>query len=85
MPHATCTTFGDSPRSVPSTSEAADLFARLGPTGQPPRGWMFSEPPSPADWTTQLGGQTRIAVTSVEALEVVRDAWDAVVDKADLA
>lgn len=56
-------------------SRAAQLFANLGPTGHPPRRWMFTNPPSSTDWTTQLGGQTRLAVEPAEALEVVRDAW----------
>ncbi len=41
-------------------SAAADLFAQLGPTGHPPRPWMFSSPPAIADWTAQLGGQTAL-------------------------
>ena len=57
------------------TTEAADLFARLGPTGHPPRPWMFSTPPTAADWTTQLGAQTRIAIGPGEALNVVRETW----------
>ena len=56
-------------------ADAADLFAQLGPTGHPPRPWMFSNPPVAADWSTQLGGQTRIAVGPAEALSVVREAW----------
>ena len=62
------------------TAEAAELFARLGPTGRPPRSWMFTEPPTTADWTTQLAAQTRIAVGPDEALEVVREAWAAIVN-----
>jgi hypothetical protein len=54
---------------------AADLFVRLGPTGRPPAGWMFDRPPSAAGWQAQLGGQTRIAVSAVDALDVVREAW----------
>ena len=56
-------------------ADAADLFAQLGPTGHPPRPWMFRNPPVAADWSTQLGGQTRIAVGPAEALSVVREAW----------
>jgi predicted nucleotidyltransferase component of viral defense system len=59
--------------------DAATLFARLGPTGAPPRLWMFSDAPAAADWTAQLGGQTRLAVSSEDALTVVRNAWAAVV------
>jgi predicted nucleotidyltransferase component of viral defense system len=54
---------------------AATLFARLGPTGHPPRPWMFAEAPTNADWTTQLAGQTRLVVGPLEALAVVREAW----------
>ncbi|MEO7979797.1 MAG: nucleotidyl transferase AbiEii/AbiGii toxin family protein [Sporichthyaceae bacterium] len=64
-------------------ADAAELFARLGPTGHPPRPWMFRDPPAAADWTTQLGGQTRIAVGAAAALDVVRKAW-AAVDTSDL-
>ena len=58
-------------------AEAARLFAQHGPTGHPPRTWMFTTPPAPSDWVSQLGGQTRVAVTPVEALTVVREAWAA--------
>jgi hypothetical protein len=34
-------------------------------------------------WTTELGGQTRIAVGPVEALGDVRDAWTAALERAD--
>jgi hypothetical protein len=56
-------------------AEAASLFARLGPTGRPPSGWLFDRPPGVEDWQTQLAGQTRIAVSPVAALQVVRKAW----------
>lgn len=56
---------------------AATLFARLGPTGHPPRPWMFTDAPTTADWTSQLAGQTRVAVGPLEALAVVREAWAA--------
>ncbi len=56
-------------------SAAADLFAKHGPTGHPPRPWMFSHPPALADWTAQLGGQTRIEIGPDEALSIVREAW----------
>jgi hypothetical protein len=62
---------------------AASLFARYGPTGQPPRPWMFGRPPTEAGWIVQLGGQTRIAVDPAEALTVVRQAWAAVVETPD--
>lgn len=57
---------------------AADLFARLGPTGRTPKAWMFDSAPSAADWATQLGGQTRVTVAPDQALAVVRDAWASV-------
>lgn len=56
---------------------AATLFARLGPSGNPPRPWMFTDAPTTADWTSQLAGQTRVAVGPLEALAVVREAWAA--------
>jgi hypothetical protein len=36
---------------------------------------MFRDPPDEQTWTTELAGQTRIAVTPGEALVVVRDGW----------
>lgn len=54
---------------------AADLFAQHGPTGHAPRPWMFRDPPTVGDWTTQLAAQTRIAVDPDEALTAVRRAW----------
>ncbi len=54
---------------------AATLFAKFGPTGHPPRPWMFARPPDPNDWTVQLGGQTRIAVDPTAAITTVREAW----------
>ena len=59
---------------------AGQLFARLGPTGHPPRSWMFHRAPTPAQWTLQLGGQTRLQVGPGEALDVVREAWAQAVD-----
>jgi hypothetical protein len=56
-------------------AEAASVFARLGPTGRPPSGWIFDRPPGIEDWQTQLAGQTRIAVSPGVALQVVRQAW----------
>ncbi len=58
-------------------ARAAELFAALGPTGNAPRSWMFTDPPTEDNWTTQLGGQTRIAVCPVDALALVREAWTA--------
>jgi hypothetical protein len=62
---------------------AADLFAQLGPTGQPPRSWMFCDPPEVAGWSRQLGGQTRIAIAVGDALAIVRGAWAAATHRAE--
>ena len=62
---------------------AAELFVRFGPTGLAPQPWMFADPPTSHSWTTELGGQTRIAVGPVEALAVVRDAWTAALERGD--
>ena len=56
---------------------AARLFTRFGPTGQPPKSWMFDTAPTAAEWTAQLGGQTRVKVGPAEALTVVRETWAA--------
>ncbi len=56
-------------------ADAAEVFARLGPTGRPPAPWMFDEAPRIRDWQTQLGGQTRVAVGPTEALTTVGTAW----------
>jgi len=61
------------------TSEAAELFARCGPTGRPPRSFMFRKAPTAQAWESQLAGQTRLRVTADKALEVVRSAWEAAV------
>lgn len=55
--------------------EAAQLFARHGTTGAPPRSWMFAKAPAESDWRAQLAGQTRLSVTAQEALDEVRAAW----------
>ena len=57
------------------TEGAAKLFARLGPTGHPPRDWMFRDAPSSQHWLAELAGQTRLTVQPAEALAVVADAW----------
>lgn len=56
---------------------AAELFTALGPTGQPPRPWMFTQAPTQRDWIIQLGSQTRLTVDPDEALRVVHSAWGA--------
>lgn len=63
--------------------EAATLFAHHGPTGQPPRSWMFRDPPDAEDWKRQLGSQTRLAVDPADALSVVREAWTVAVGDAE--
>jgi predicted nucleotidyltransferase component of viral defense system len=62
------------------TAEAAALFAAHGPTNEPPRLWMFETPPTEQEWRAQLAAQTRLTVTSQEALNAVRTAWARVVD-----
>jgi predicted nucleotidyltransferase component of viral defense system len=57
------------------TPEAADLFAKYGPTGTPPRESMFAHRPTDVQWQTSLSGQTRLEITAAEALAVVRRAW----------
>lgn len=57
---------------------AAELFAQHGPTGHAPRSWMFRDPPTARDWTTQLAAQTRVAFGPDEALTAVREAWSMV-------
>lgn len=60
-------------------AEAASVFARLGPTGGPPRPWMFAKPPDPQAWSYQLTGQTRVAIDPLGALDQVREAWETTV------
>lgn len=58
---------------------ALHIFQKFGPTNRPPGGRIFADPPSDAAWQTQLAGQTRLTVTAVEALRIVREAWARVV------
>jgi predicted nucleotidyltransferase component of viral defense system len=58
---------------------ALDLFQNFGPTNRPPGDYIFKSPPPDAAWQTQLAGQTRLTVTSAEALTIVRDAWARVI------
>lgn len=64
------------------TTEASELFALHGPTGTPPKAFMFDEPPTQREWVAQLAAQTRLEVTAQEALELVRDSWAAAVGTA---
>jgi hypothetical protein len=56
-------------------ADAAALFANHGPTGRPPREFMFARAPSESEWEASLAGQTRLEVSASEALAVVRLAW----------
>lgn len=57
------------------TAEAADLFARLGPTNRRPDPAAFTHPPDEAQWRRDLAAQVRLTVTAVEACETVRERW----------
>ncbi|RZS41063.1 nucleotidyltransferase AbiEii toxin of type IV toxin-antitoxin system [Herbihabitans rhizosphaerae] len=59
--------------------EAADLFARHGPTAKAPAVSLFNRAPNESTWHRDLSGQTRLSVTPVEALDTVRRAWLAAV------
>lgn len=56
-------------------AEAARLFRNYGPTNRMPGTHLFEQPPSEADWRSQLAGQTRLTRTASETLVIVRDAW----------
>jgi predicted nucleotidyltransferase component of viral defense system len=57
------------------TIEAADLFARLGPTNRRPDPAAFAHPPDEAQWRRDLAAQVRLTVTAAEAGETVRARW----------
>lgn len=57
------------------TAEAADLFARLGPTNRRPDPAAFAQPPDEARWQRDLTAQVRLTVTAAEACETVRTRW----------
>jgi hypothetical protein len=57
------------------TAQAADLYARVGPTNRRPDPAAFSQAPTEERWQRDLGGQVRLTVTAAEALAVVRDGW----------
>lgn len=59
------------------TPAGADLFTHHGPTGAPPRHWMFTTPPTQDQWHSQLAGQTHLRITADHAITVVRNAWQA--------
>ncbi|KHO23779.1 hypothetical protein QQ44_16395 [Mycolicibacterium setense] len=54
---------------------AAVLFRRYGPTNKAPGSYLFQRAPSPAEWHTQLAGQTKLTISAIEALDAVREAW----------
>jgi hypothetical protein len=57
------------------TTEAAELFARHGPTNRPPTPELFRTAPREDQWLRDLGGQLRLTVTAAHALTSVRDHW----------
>lgn len=57
------------------TAEAAGLFSRHGPTGSPPRPFMFDKAPTEQSWRSSLGGQTRLEIGAEDALRAVRQGW----------
>jgi Nucleotidyl transferase AbiEii toxin, Type IV TA system len=59
------------------TEEAADLFARFGPTNRRPDPSAYTDPPHEGRWQRDLGGQVQLTVTAAEACAVVRDHWAA--------
>lgn len=56
--------------------EAVDLFERYGPTNKRPGNRVFATAPDETAWRRDLGSQTQLKITAVEALTVVRDAWN---------
>jgi predicted nucleotidyltransferase component of viral defense system len=59
-------------------AEAADLYARLGPTNRRPDPADYADAPAQARWERDLGGQTRLTVTAAEAASAVAKAWERV-------
>lgn len=57
------------------TAEAADLFARLGPTNRRPDPSMYADPPNEDRWQRDLAGQVRLTVSAAEACATVRESW----------
>lgn len=56
-------------------SEAAQLFAKHGPTNKPPNQSFFGNPPDEAVWRRDLSSQTWLQVSAADALAVVEQAW----------
>ena len=65
-----------SERGLVDTS-AVDVFIGKGPFGRPPSDWVFGVVPDEAAWRHALGHQTRLRVSATEALDAVREAWQA--------
>lgn len=61
------------------TADAAALYRRHGPTGNPPTATIFFQAPSDAAWADALQHQTRIRIGPREALERVKMFWDAAI------
>lgn len=56
-------------------AEAANLFARYGPTNRRPDRGSLGQLPDEGTWRRELAGQTRLAVSAADALRIVQDAW----------
>jgi hypothetical protein len=56
-------------------AQAADLYARLGPTNRRPDPHDYAEPPGQARWERDLGAQVRLTVTAAQAAKIVAQAW----------
>ena len=56
-------------------ADTVAAFVKHGPTGRPPRPFMFSKAPTSGEWEAALGGQTRLIIGPEDALRVVRNAW----------
>lgn len=57
------------------TTDAAELFARFGPTNKPPSSALFTHAPDEQTWQRELAGQTHVEITANAALTYVRDTW----------
>lgn len=55
--------------------EAAQLYARFGPTGTVPASHIFRDAPAETSWHRELANQTRLTITAAQALQHVRAAW----------
>lgn len=57
--------------------QAANLYARLGPTNHRPDPRDYTNPPDQSRWERDLGAQTTLAITADEAATHVGAAWHA--------